>query len=58
MKRKDLEKFLKGQGWIFEREGGNHAIWSKSGVSLPMPRHKEIKENTAKSIMKQARSVK
>ncbi len=51
MKRKDLEKFLK-------ENGGNHTIWSKNGVALPLPRHKEIKENTAKSIMKQARTVK
>lgn len=57
MKRKDLEKFLKENGWQTEREGGNHTIWSKSGISLPVPRHKEIKENTAKSIIKQARSV-
>ena len=41
-----------------KREGSNHAIWSKENYKIPIPRHKEIREGTAKAIIKQAKKVK
>ena len=58
MKRKDLEKILRNLGWEFKREGGNHVIWSKENYRIPIPRHKKIREGTAKAIIKQAKKVK
>ena len=58
MKKKSLEKILKKQGWNFERERGNHEIWSKGDHKIPIPRHREIREGTAKAIIKQAKKVK
>ena len=57
MKRHDLARSLKSLGWELEREGGNHSIWSKKGVRLSVPRHKEINELTAKGILRSAKEV-
>lgn len=54
MKRKDLERILKEHGYILENHGGNHDIFSNGNKKIPVPRHKEIKENTAKDILKEA----
>lgn len=53
MKLKDLEKRLQQAGWV-KSEGGNHSKWRKDGKVIPVPRHREIKENLAKEILKQA----
>ena len=29
MKKADLERLFKRNGWIFERNGGNHDVWTK-----------------------------
>jgi mRNA interferase HicA len=36
------------------RQGGNHAIWKNpaNGKVAPVPRHREVKENTARSVCK------
>lgn len=53
MKKKDLEKELKALGFRKERDRGNHEVWKNtSGKSIPIPRHREINELTAKSILK------
>ena len=52
MKRKDLIKLLKKNGWQETRKGGNHDIYVKDGKIEPIPRHKEISENLAKAIIK------
>lgn len=54
MKRTDLEKKLKALGWWFLREGGNHAVWTDGERKIPVPRHNEINEMTAKGILKKA----
>jgi mRNA interferase HicA len=52
MKKKKLIKEMRRLGWWFHREGGNHEIWTNGTFSVSIPRHKEIKENTAKGILK------
>ena len=49
MKKKDLGKVLGKLGCKFEREGGNHEIWSRGIYKFPIPRHREIREGTAKA---------
>jgi mRNA interferase HicA len=58
MKKKDLERYLKELGFYFKREGGNHEVWTNGKISIPIPRHNEVKEPTAKSILKQAKNEK
>ena len=56
MKRRDLDRALKKAGWqIFH--GGSHDLAvhpNKPGVQLTLPRHTEVNEITAKSILKAA----
>lgn len=54
MKRRDLIKNLEKMGCIFVRHGGKHD-WDqnpKTKISQPIPRHREIKEQLAKHIIK------
>jgi mRNA interferase HicA len=54
MKRRDLMQKLTEMGCVFVRHGGRHDWYSnpKTKQSQPIPRHKEINENLAKSILK------
>ncbi|MCD4789594.1 MAG: type II toxin-antitoxin system HicA family toxin [Bacteroidales bacterium] len=54
MKRKELLKKLKKAGCVFIRHGGKHDWYHnpKTKISQPIPRHREIKENLAKHIIK------
>lgn len=52
MKRRDLIKLLEKNGWTFDREGGNHTVYVKGDKTESIPRHDEINENLAKSIIK------
>jgi mRNA interferase HicA len=54
LKRRDLLKVLKILGCELKRHGSNHDWYfnPKSGVYQPVPRHSEINENLAKSIIK------
>ncbi|WP_425508089.1 type II toxin-antitoxin system HicA family toxin [Streptomyces bathyalis] len=36
------------------RQGGRHEIYTLRGVSLPVPRHRDIAEGTAKELIKAA----
>jgi mRNA interferase HicA len=55
MKKRDLEKKLKSMGWLFLRHGGRHDVWTNGSREIPIPRHVEINEYTAHSIIKQAK---
>jgi len=55
MKRKDLEKKLQKLGWRLYRHGVKHDIWSNGMYEIAVPRHKEINEITAKTILKVAK---
>lgn len=54
MKRRELLKILDAIGCILIRHGGKHDWYQNisTGVSQPIPRHTEINENLAKSIIK------
>jgi predicted RNA binding protein YcfA (HicA-like mRNA interferase family) len=55
MKLRDLERHLRGQGCVFFREGGAHTAWlnPSNRKIASVPRHREIKEGTARAICKQ-----
>lgn len=52
MKRRDLIKLLEKNGWYLKRNGGNHDLYTDGNRIEPIPRHPEIKEQLAKSIIK------
>ncbi len=52
MKRRDLIRLLEKNGWKLIRDGGRHSIYGKDGEIEAIPRHKEIKENLAQTIIK------
>jgi predicted RNA binding protein YcfA (HicA-like mRNA interferase family) len=54
MKRRDLIKRLEEMGCVLVRHGGSHDWYTnpKTKQSQPVPRHTEISENLAKSIIK------
>jgi predicted RNA binding protein YcfA (HicA-like mRNA interferase family) len=54
VKRVDLIKTIEGLGCVLIRHGGRHDWYRnpKTGVSQPVPRHREIKERLAKRIIR------
>jgi mRNA interferase HicA len=54
MKRADLIRELEKCGCVLLRHGGRHDWYHnpKTGVSQPVPRHREIHEYLAKSILR------
>ena len=57
MKRRDLIKILEQMGCILVRNGGRHDWYTnpQTKQSQPVPRHNEVNENLAKSIIKPVR---
>ncbi len=53
MKRVDLVRAIKAIGCDFIRHGGKHDWYQnpRTSVSQPVPRHREIKEHLARSIL-------
>ena len=56
VKRQDLESALRALSWYFLKHGGSHDLWAHPTKKrkLAIPRHKEIKEHLARSILRQA----
>ncbi len=54
MKRRDLINTIEGFGCVFVRHGGKHDWYRNpvTGISQPVPRHREIKEGLAKHVIK------
>ncbi|MBQ7974288.1 MAG: toxin-antitoxin system, toxin component, HicA family protein [Clostridia bacterium] len=52
MKRTVLMKMFLKAGWWILREGANHTIMTNGEVVEPMPRHREINEELAKSLVR------
>lgn len=52
MKRKDLIKLLEKAGFKLLRNGSDHDIYVRGSEHEAVPRHAEIKETTAKKIIK------
>ena len=56
MKKTELCRRLRGYNWSLEREGSSHEVWTNGkGSQTTVPRHREINENTARSILKVAK---
>jgi mRNA interferase HicA len=54
VKKRDLDKALESLGWWILRQG-KHEIWTNGYLTIPVPRHKEINEMTAKAILRDAK---
>lgn len=60
MKQRDVIKLLKQQGYYLLRDQGNHMVFtidnpaSNQQKRISVPRHTELKETTARAILKQA----
>ena len=54
MKRNELVRRLGTLGCVLIRHGGKHDWYGnpKTGMSQPVPRHKEVNETLAKHILK------
>lgn len=52
MKKKELERWLRKYGWQLLRQGGSHEQWTDGMHIISVPRHRELKENTARGVMK------
>ena len=52
MKQRELIKKLDNAGFEFSRHGGDHDIYVRGSDVEQVPRHREIKENLAKSIIR------
>ena len=55
MKRRDLLKELQDAGYSILRDDGSHTnLWKSGSRVIQVPRHREINENTARQILKDA----
>lgn len=52
MKRKKLEIELWKYGWYFLRHSANHDAWTNGELKKYVPRHGNVDERTAKTILK------
>ncbi len=57
MKKRDLIKQLEKMGFKLERNGKSHDVYIKGSMVIEVPRHSEVNEYTAKSILKRARGL-
>ena len=56
VKKRDVEQALKECRWWKYDEGANHEKWTNGALKTTLPRHREIKEFTARGIIKLARA--
>lgn len=58
MKRVDLVKTIEGFGCVLIRHGAKHDWYRnpKTGISQPVPRHRELKESLARHIIRMLRN--
>ncbi len=55
MKRRELVKLLKSAGFKLIRDDGDHSVYRKEHYPIiTVPRHRELNEFTALSILKAA----
>jgi mRNA interferase HicA len=63
MKKRELLKRLRSEAarqridLVLIREGANHEVWRFGTQRLVIPRHNEINEHTARSILEHARKA-
>ncbi len=58
VKRRELERWLRKLGWKFLRHGGNHDVWTDGDRQEAIPRHPEINERLARTILKRVQKEK
>lgn len=58
MKRTDLIRRITDLGAVWLREGGSHTLYKnpRTGLHIAVPRHAEINDHTARSIIRDARA--
>ena len=58
MKRRDLLAKLREEGCVLVRTVGRHDFYRNviTGACQPVPRHREVKETTARAILKRLSS--
>ena len=54
VKRRDLVKYLEGNGFEVLREGSNHTIYTSGPKTIPVKRHRTFDRITANELCKQA----
>lgn len=52
LKRADLVRRLEQNGWYLLRNGSNHDIYTNGVKNETIPRHREISERLAQTILK------
>jgi len=52
LKHTKLIAEVQAAGFWLKRHGGEHDIFTNGQISVSIPRHKEVNENTAKAILK------
>lgn len=55
MKKRELENALRQIGWTFLRHGKRHDLWTDGEREEAIPRHTEINEKLALSIIMRAK---
>ena len=58
VKKRELEKRLRRLDWVFLRHGGKQDVWTDGEREEAVPRHAEINENLARSILRRAERMK
>jgi mRNA interferase HicA len=54
MKRRELERRLRGLSWRLLRHGARHDVWSDGEREEAVPRHSDIDEQLARAILRRA----
>ena len=49
-KRRNIIQALREYGFEVLREGRRHTIYSRGGITVPVPRHRQITPATSRSI--------
>ena len=52
MKRRDLIKKLEDGGFVFERHGSSHDVYTRGDEQETVPRHNEIDERLVREILR------
>lgn len=53
VKRRQLEKLFRNNGWFFLRHGGDHDIWTNGKMKTQIPRHRTISDRLYEGLIKQ-----
>ena len=54
VKRRDLIRYFKENGFYLLREGSNHSIFTNGEKTIPIKRHQNLDRITANELCKQA----